>query len=132
MNGIIQNTTSFVRADYDKLPKCMLFDCMQCLFSNGDEINIVGDDSGMPYENGYILELRWFETKSELDWNCTVFVQQGSIQPVYYYETDITDDECIYISDLAIDNSKPYVATTLYPSATEDWKNFLVACMMYC
>lgn len=136
MNGIIQNMTTFVRADYDNLPKCLLFDCMQCLFSNGDEVFVIEDSDGvcgLPYENGYMLVLEYAPHDCDFSFDYIyVFVQQGSIRPISYVTRDIDDNGYAYIDDIEFDEHLPYIATKLYPSATEDWKDYLVACMMYC
>ncbi len=139
MKGIIQNATSFVRPNYDELPKCLIFDANSCEFSNGDSLYIEDSDiSGLPYNNGYVLELSWFDHESQEMWcGYTVFVQQGSITPVWSYGIDyeFSDNgvyEYAYIDELILDNSQPYVATKLYSDAIETWKDLLVACMTLC
>lgn len=133
MNGIIRNSNNFIRADYDSLPKCLLFDNMQCTFSDGDEITICEDGiSGLAYDNGYVLELSWYDHETELTWDgIYVYVSQGRIELVWSYQVDIDASGCEYIDELVIDNSQPYVATKLYPSAVECWKDLLVACMTF-
>jgi hypothetical protein len=139
MNGIIQNNKSFIRADYDNLPKCLIFDNQSCEFSNGDTVYIDDSEiSGMSYDNGYVLELAWFDHESQETWDgYTVFIKQGSITPVWSYSIDYeySDDgknEYAYVDELIIDNSQPYVATKLYPDSCEAWKDLLVACMTFC
>lgn len=138
-NGIIQNSVNFVRPDYDKLPKCLLFDDTECEFSNGDILTIDGAEvSGMTYQNGYVLELSWFDHESQETWSgYAVYITQGSIVPVWSYHIDyvFSSDgkfEYSYIDELVIDSTQPYVATKLYPSAIECWKDLLVACMTFC
>lgn len=138
MTGIIKNSVNFVRPNYDELPKCLIFDANSCEFSNGDEIFIEDSNvSGMPYENGYVLDLGWFDHESQEMWDgYTVFVQQGSITPVWHYSIDyeFSDNgkyECAYIDELVLDDSQPYVATKLYPDSCEQWKDLLVACMTF-
>ena len=133
-NGISQNSVNFVRPIYDQLPKCLLFDNVECEFSNGDILTIDDTDvSGLPYGNGYVLELSWFDHESQETWSgYVVYVTQGSIVPVWSYSIDYDNDDTIYIDELIINNSQPYVATKLYPSAIECWKDLFVACMTFC
>ena len=128
------NSVNFVRPDYDRLPKCLLFDSVECEFSNGDIITIDDTEiSGMAYQNGYVLELSWFDHESQETWSgYVVYITQGSIVPVWSYSIDYDSDDMAYIDELVIDNSQPYVATKIYPSAIECWKDLLVACMTFC
>lgn len=107
------------------VPKCLVYDCESCEFSNGDSIAI---ENSYPRGNGYVLVLAWYDHESDMTWGgITLLVTQGNICEVDYLGIDVDGDGYEYVDECLINDSH-MIGTSLYMDALEEWKAYWIAC----
>ena len=110
---------------YKTLPNCMEFDAESCEYDNGDTIYC---DNCYPMRNGYVIELAWYDSESEMTWDgIALLVEQGHIYEVAYFAIDVDENGNEYVDECHV-NNEHMIGTPLYMDALDEWKAYYLAC----